>query len=258
MRKNTTSKALSFAIVIASIAALPASVQAAFNLVNDFNTTTGTWETSSSSSSGVTRPASTVTFGSGSNYANLNDSSSGGFGYESGLASLGTSGSLAFEWFAPNQDWVISIGESAFSSSRAFTWGTTELFTTMGLSTGTSYQLNLLYNISGGSLTYDDPTIVGTADGTLTNNSAVMFAQPTSGGAFVKSTNQTRNGSVALQGLWFTRVENTGNSSTQLDTLQQSALLETVAAVPEPSAFALLAGILGISLALARRRNSSV
>ncbi len=231
-----------------------ATSQAAFTLVNDFDSGIGSWDNSSAQNSNISNPLTTATFGSGSNYVDLSDASTGGFGYEAsgnaGFNALGTSGTLAFEYLAPNEDWFFSIGQSAFSSNRAFTLTPTDLFTTLNLSTDTAYQVSFLYNISGGSLTYDDPRTAGSSDGTLANDTGTVFFQERGSSTIVKSDDLARNGTVSLEGLWFTKT-GSGTSSTQLDNLQQSTSLE-VLVIPEPSTA--LLGALG-ALALLRRRR---
>lgn len=232
-----------------------ATSQAAFTLVNNFNSGIGSWQVDSSSLSSITNPATTSAFGSGSNYVNLSDTSTGGFGYESaanvGFNDLGTSGTLAFEYSPLNTDWgTISIGRAAFSANRAFSLDSTELFTNLALAVNSAYQISFLYNISGGSITYNDPTIVGSADGTLASGTAIAFAQLRGSSSFTKSTTISRNDTFALEGLWFTK-GGSNTSSTLVDNLQQSTSLE-VFVVPEPSAA--LLGALGALVLLRRRR----
>ncbi len=229
--------------------------QGAFTLVNDFDSGIGSWQVDSSQTSNITNPVTTAAFGSGSNYVDLSDNSTGGFGYESstnaGFDSLGTSGSLAFEYSPLNTDWsTVSIGSSAFSANRAFSLSSTDLFTNLALQVNSAYQISFLYNISGASITYDDPTIAGSSDGTLADGTAIAYAQLRGSSSFTNSSILTRNGTVALQGLWFTKL-GSGTSSTIVDNLQQSSSVE-VFVVPEPSTA--LLGAFG-ALALLRRRR---
>ena len=232
-----------------------ATSQAAFTLVNDFDSGIGSWDNSSAQNSNISNPLTTATFGSGSNYVDLSDASTGGFGYESssnaGMAALGDSGTIALTISFPNtSDWFVSLGRSAFSADRAFTYGSSELYTTMGLSANTSYEFSILYNITASAITYDDPTISGSDDGSLAAGSSILYAQPTAGGSFVKSGMQSRNGTVPLEGLWLTKLNST-TTAVLVDDLQQSTSLE-VNVVPEPSTA--LLGAIGV-LALLRRRR---
>lgn len=241
-----------YRILLASaVAALSTSAShAAFTLVNNFDSVTGNWDKSGAGGppGNPTLVSTTASFGSGASYVDLSDVATGGFGYEASdnaaFNALGTSGSLSFEYFAPNSDWTFSIGTEAFSANRAFT-------TNIPLTTNTAYQISFLYNISGDSLTYDDPTVAGLSDGTLANNTAVIFAQERGSSTISKGSDIARNGTVALDGLWFTRTNNSGTTSTLLDHLQQSTSLE-VLVIPEPSA--LLLGVIGAITMLRRRR----